>query len=661
MLLVLACTFTQVASASVWMGDTVVIDASPLNDVTVVAPRLRQTVTSGKPIQTWDRNDLELLGLTDMADAVRKFAGANVKDYGGIGGMKTVSIRNMGAQHTAVSYDGVTVSNTQAGQIDIGRYSLDNIQSLSLAIGDNDDLMQTARHLTSAGVLYIETEKPHFDNDGDDVFRVRVKGGSFGLVNPTLNYWRRLGDNTSLSFLGDYLRADGQYPFTLVNGDETTREKRLNSDIYSWRGEANLYQGLHEGELTVKVYGFYSERGLPGSVVLYNNVATERLWDEDFFVQGSLRKRLGESWRLNAHLKYVHTWNKYIDVNVKYQDGQLTEINRQNECYASATIGWQPTKTVTVSLAQDFVYGDLRSNAKDPAQPRRLTSLSALTARYARQRLEATAGVVATFVTEDVENGDKPEDRKRLTPTLSVAYRLLGKEALYLRAMMKHAFRIPSFNDLYYYQTGTVTLRPEKAREYDVGLTWQGQPSRFVRFMSITVDGYYNSVTDKIVAFPTLYVWKMANFGKVRMSGLNATALSEVSLAREVGLSLMLAYSLQKSIDVTDKTKSYYKSQLPYTPKHTGNGSLVVRTPWLNVGYNVTYCGERYCLQEQTASNRLAPYWEHGATLSREFVRKRYKVNLQATVANLTDEQYEIVKYYPMPGRSWKVTATLTF
>ena len=275
--LVLSCAFTQVASASVWMGDTVVIDASPLNDVTVVAPRLKQTVTSGKPIQTWDRNDLELLGLTDMADAVRKFAGANVEDYGGIGGMKTVSIRNMGAQHTAVSYDGVTVSNTQAGQIDIGRYSLDNVQSLSLAIGDNNDLMQTARHLTSAGVLYIETEKPHFDNDRDDVFRVRVKGGSFGLVNPTLNYWRRLGDHTSLSFLGDYLRADGQYPFTLVNGDETTREKRLNSDIYSWRGEANLYQVLHEGELNVKVYGFYSERGLPGSVVLYDNVATERL------------------------------------------------------------------------------------------------------------------------------------------------------------------------------------------------------------------------------------------------------------------------------------------------------------------------------------------------------------------------------------------------
>ena len=58
------------------------------------------------------------------------FAGANVKDYGGIGGLKTVSVRNIGAAHTAVSYDGVVVSNSQAGQIDIGRFSLDNVSTL---------------------------------------------------------------------------------------------------------------------------------------------------------------------------------------------------------------------------------------------------------------------------------------------------------------------------------------------------------------------------------------------------------------------------------------------------------------------------------------------------------------------------------------------------
>lgn len=67
----------------------------------------------------------------------------------------------MGAAHTAVSYDGVAVSNCQAGQIDIGRFSLDNVSMLSLAIGQSEDLLQSARLYASAGVLGIETEKPH--------------------------------------------------------------------------------------------------------------------------------------------------------------------------------------------------------------------------------------------------------------------------------------------------------------------------------------------------------------------------------------------------------------------------------------------------------------------------------------------------------------------
>lgn len=56
--------------------------------------------------------------------------------------MKTVSIRGMGAQHTAVSYDGVTMSNVQSGQIDISRFSLDNVSMITLSIGQSDDTFQ---------------------------------------------------------------------------------------------------------------------------------------------------------------------------------------------------------------------------------------------------------------------------------------------------------------------------------------------------------------------------------------------------------------------------------------------------------------------------------------------------------------------------------------
>lgn len=82
------------------------------------------------PVQTLQGDELQRLNSNSIADALRYFAGVQVKDYGGVGGIKTVNIRSMGTNHTGVVYDGVELGNAQNGQIDLGQFSLDNIESL---------------------------------------------------------------------------------------------------------------------------------------------------------------------------------------------------------------------------------------------------------------------------------------------------------------------------------------------------------------------------------------------------------------------------------------------------------------------------------------------------------------------------------------------------
>lgn len=657
-------------------GDAVSLDDSRMNDsdstvhqlkqVDVAGHRTERNVLASKPIQQMQKAELEELGIQNLADAVKKFAGTNVRDYGGIGGMKTVSVRNLGAHHTAVSYDGVTVSNTQAGQIDVGRFSLDNMESLSLAIGADESLMQSARHYASAGVLSILTECPHFDEGKNSAFRFRLKGGSFGLVTPSLRYWQRVGEQTSLALNGSYMRADGVYPFVLVNGRERTNEKRYNSDIYTWQGEANLYHTFADkSQLDMKAYWFYSERGLPGSVTLYNPVSRERLWDEDFFAQAVYRKAFDEKWNLHARLKYTHTWNRYEDTNVKYDGGKQIDVNRQNEYYASATLGWSPVEAFRIALAEDVFYNDLRNNINigsnpDYPFPKRITSLTALSAQWQWKRLHVEGNVVGTYAHETVENGENPADKHRLSPCVSVTYRLLPNESLHLRAMWKNTFRMPSFNDLYYLRIGNSGLRPEKATEYNLGLTWSGRPFQAVKYVSATVDAYYNDVTDKIVAFPSTYVWKMANFGKVKIKGIDVTLATEVPIYHKVSAILTGAYTFQESLDKLEASASYNR-QLPYTPKHSGNASLLIRNPWVNLGYSVLFQGERWSSSQQTALYKLKAYSEHTLTLSREFRFKSCQLNLSGSIHNLFDKQYEIVKYYPMPGRSFSLIGTINF
>ena len=638
-------------------GDTT--EVRHMGTASVSGHKTTADVLATKPLQTMERTEIEALGLENVAEAVKRFAGTTVRDYGGVGGMKTVSVRNLGAHHTAVSYDGIVVSNTQAGQIDIGRYLLDNVERLTLSTGHSDNLMQSARHYAAASVLDIESKTPLLRTERNNQLRLTMKTGSFGLANPSLHYDRRLARRTVLSLDGNFMRSDGTYPYSLLNASKRSKEKRYNSEVTSWQGQADLRHAFADGsQMHLKTMWYRSERGLPGTVIFYANPSEERLWDEDFYAQALYSKRFSRQWQLQGRMKYTHTWNRYTDPRYKFRD-----VNRQNEYYASATAGWQPLENLSFALAQDIAFNDLRNNILRnvevvPANPRRFTSLTALTAQWRTARVNIQGNLTGTYATEDVHAGKKPDDRRRLSPTVAATWRLLPEQSFFARLMYKNTFRMPTFNDQYYYRMGSTNLKPEKATEYNAGLTWSGSPARWIKYLSLTVDGYYNHVHDKIVAFPTTYVWKMANFGKVEIWGIDVTMATEIPLTRNVSALLTGNFTQQRAKDKTNPKSQTYNNDVPYTPRSHGNLSIILNNPWVNVGYSLCYCGSRYSMGQNKPEYRIRQYTESSLTLSRDFQLGASRLKLAASVVNLENKQYEVVKYYPMPRRSWHLTAT---
>ena len=110
--------------------DSEAFDSTTLNEVIVVSRR-KEIIQS----QRLDGAQLQSLNSQSVADALRYFSGIQVKDFGGIGGIKTINIRSMGTHHVGVFYDGIQLGNAQNGQIDLGRYSLDNIEEINLYNG----------------------------------------------------------------------------------------------------------------------------------------------------------------------------------------------------------------------------------------------------------------------------------------------------------------------------------------------------------------------------------------------------------------------------------------------------------------------------------------------------------------------------------------------
>ena len=642
--------------------DTIPEDVTDIEELVVTSRRTPGKISATAPVQTLSAADISKLGIQNMADAVRRFAGTNVKDYGGVGGLKTVSVRNMGAAHTAVSYDGSPVSNCQAGQIDIGRFSLDNVGMLSLSVGQSDDMLQPAKLYASAAVLGIWTEKPHFDYDNPYAFRVQIKGGSFGYVSPSVRWWQKIGSRVTTSLDATYLRSDGNYPFKLVNGKLVTKERRNNSEIDSWHAEGNVYYNMPDGgELQVKGYYFYSKRGLPGAITLYNPVSTEKLWDENAFILARYKKKFNPKWSLQAQAKYNYAWNKDEETGPQFDGGIYSATHHQDEWYVSATGMYQPISGLSIALAEDGAINKLNSTMYECPYPTRYSSITALSARWNMPHLTVSGSLVGTLITEKVKIGDPPKDISKLNPSLSFSVQPWQDHLFYLRAMYKSTFRVPTFNDLYYYRLGSRTLRPEKANEFDVGITWGNSLFPAMDYLSFTLDAYYNDVDDKIVAFPTTYAWRMVNFGKVRVTGLDMTLATAFTITNGIDLVLSGAYTWQKAIDITDKNSKTYKDQLPYTPEHSGNVSAIVETPWVNVGYSIVFVGKRYYLDQNIPINEIAAYDDHTLTVSHDFNLKKCKLSVRAEILNLTNKQYDVIKFYPMPGRSWRLTGVINF
>ena len=179
--------------------------------------------------------------------------------------------------------------------------------------------------------------------------------------------------------------------------------------------------------------------------------------------------------------------------------------------------------------------------------------------------------------------------------------------------------------------------------------------------VSLQADGYYNKVKDKIVAIPTLFVWKMMNLGEVDILGTDVNVGTALSFGTGVRMMLNGSWSYQYAVDVTSSADKNYRHQIPYTPRNSGSLSVSFLNKWVDVGYLMNGVGERYALPQNTESNRIAGYVEHSASLSRSFEVGRCRAALQLECQNFTDVQYEVIQYYPMPARSYRITVKVNF
>lgn len=660
----LLCQLTLSALAQ--NGDTDDLDSTLSFRPVVITSKL--TFREVIPSQTLSGEQLERLSTHSVADALRYFSGLQLKDYGGVGGIKTVNIRSMGTNHLGIYYDGIELSNAQNGQIDLGQFSLDNVDEVTLYNGQKSAIFQTASDFGNAGSVYIRTRLPHFNSDEQQHLKVNLKGGSSDMLRLSGVYEQKLNEHLSASVSAGFLTASGKYKFRYrrINIDGTTAwdttAVRQNGDIHAERMEANLYGTLHQGYWQLKGYAYNSQRGIPGAIV--NNVwrRGERQGDLNTFVQGQWQRSFSERFSTRVMAKYAYYRTHYINRD----STQLPVDNRyyQQEVYLTTSNVYEILHNWSASMSYDLRWNKLNASTFSFAYPTRWSNLVSVATAVDYAHVKLQASLLASIIKDHTQRNGSQPTLTRWTPAFFAnIYPLRGK-MLSLRAFVKRSFRMPTFNDLYYTDMGNATLRPETATQYDVGMvlskTWE---RGILRHVGLQADAYYNDVKDKIIAYPKgqQFRWTMLNLGRVHIKGIDIEAETDLCLAPQLILTGRLQYTYQDARDVTDPTTPYYRDQIPYIPWHSGSAIVGLNYKGWTLNYSFIYAGERYNEQENIIYNHMEPWYTNDLSVVYAFDYRKTKCKVTLEVNNLLSQDYDVIVNYPMPKRNYGISIQIEY
>lgn len=636
-------------------------DTLPAVKVTAVLPQ--NPAATPVPLQQLQKADINALNSFSVAEAVKFFSGVLVKDYGGIGGLKTISVRSLGANHTGIMYDGIVLGDAQGGQIDLGKFSLDNIESIQLYNGQPVSNLLPARAYASASVLALNTGTA---DSKKKYIAAQANAGSFGWFNASATIKNTIGQKLYHGFNAAYQRADGRYPYNnYVAG--TGSSKRQNSDVQTMRAEYDVQYLLNDSNsIQAKLNYYHSKRGLPGMVLLYNTYSAERLNNEVFFTQASWKKTFSAKSKMLLSGKFTKDYKYYIDPAYPNASGKLENEFHQQELYFSAAYSYAIHPSVRLSYAADYFNSRLQrtdSFAQGFANPRRNNLLNNIAIQYSKKLLTTSANLLHTYIKETTQNGAAGRNISEWAPAVSLAYRLQQQSPFLLRAFYKRIFRAPSFDDLYFTNVGNTNLRPEFATQYNVGVTFNKNTAAAMQWL-VTTDLYYNRVKDRILAVPrqNLFQWTMLNVGEAQIKGLDAGIAAKFAAWKKWQFSSRLSYSYQDAKDMSDPASATYKNQLPYTPKHSGAIAFNAVFQQFSFSYNVLLSSYRYRLGDQISENLVKEWATQDVVLGYEIAgAKNNRYRFTASFNNIFNNQYEIIKYYPMPRFNYRIGVVATF
>ncbi len=531
----------------------------------------------------------------------------------GYGMVSSASVRGTGAAQTAVIWNGININSQFTGQTDFNTINTKVYDNISLKPGGGSVIYGSG---AIGGTIHLNNE---FQFDEDSQNDLRIGFGSFDTYQASYK-GSFSNEKTNLKIGVSGISSENDYKYL------GTEEHNENGDFYNAAVNASLGHWLGDSNI-VKLYSNYyqGDRGFSGTLNLPSNSKyvdrnSRNLLEWKSFL-GGFTSSLKIAW-IKEGFKYFENRDSE---NFSFGDAETAIIKYD--------LVYEVSENKEINLIAD--YTDVKGDGTGIQDAKR--KIGGISLLWSDQLEEFNYQL--SLRQEIANNYDSP-----LLFSVGASYKF--SDHYTLRFNSSRNFRMPTFNDLFWLEGGNTDLDPETSIQAEIG--------HGVKFKSFSVDlaTYFINTDDLIRWTPDdSGVWRPGNTTKVYNYGLEVFVSWSTQLAGNL-LSLSSNYAFTKAIDQeTD-------NQLIYTPLHKATFSAGYQLNNFEILIQSLYNGSIYTSSDN--NYELGSYELANLSFAYSFSTKP-QLNLNVSVDNIFNEEYQSLPSRIMPGRSFNSTLTINF
>lgn len=566
---------------------------------------------------------------SSLSELLSVNTGIFIKSYG-MGGTATPAFRGTGAGHTLIDWNGININNPMLGQSDLSLIPVGLIDDIQIYFGGASMSLNNGG---TGGTINLET-KPVWKketivllNAGTGSFGkysglIKVKTGNYKFQTVTKAFFHNAENN--FRYRNTEISAE---PVWQTRTDNQVRQKGFIEELYF--RNAKHY-------ISARIWYQSADRNLPASMLTLQPKSGERQFDEsvrtmlnyDAF-KGRSTISLTGAWMLNR----LNYFNSLASIDSRNLSGILT---------LKAGFENQVGEYTKIKIVVDDQSGLVKSTNYDQTTTRNTASLTA-----SIDRKKGRFGTML-LLREILDNGTL------LIPDFSAAFqfRLIDEKEYFLKTNFSRNSKIPTMNELFWLPGGNPDLRNEFAYMYEISYEMNQKislPLSFKYDMSV----FRYNIKDMIQWHPGEYAyWTADNIQSVNSTGLESSVVLDYAHDK-LNAGLNAGYSLTRAVAGGTGIQNDVSigKQLLYIPEHQVNASFRIGFSYFYSAWVADFTGKRYITVDN--SRYLPGYIINNFITGIKLPVKNVLIDINLTIDNLFNKNYQSIAFYPLPGRSY--------